>query len=316
MKTIRIPALLLTFLTVAAHAQDTVDLKLKWPVGTRLVYRTEMKQNTEMQPPGAPQKMKQETNMTQEFAITSLKERDNGGRELEMEILSQKMEMKVNGNAMMTFDTKSPGTSSNPSLGALSKLVGVKLKYFTNADGSVEKMEGVDALLSSAGAGATPQVLEMIKSMLGDKKMNQLASFSNQLPGKPVKIGESWDKEVELPMGPMGTFTIKQNIKFSGWDKHGSDRCALLETTGGMSSKPADKPGPMGMSMTFESGKMTGKTWFDVTQGRALETLVHQEFTIKMEMPNPQGADKEGIKMSMPMVQDISMKLAEVGKAK
>jgi hypothetical protein len=306
----------LVLFACAANAQDTADLKLKWPVGSRLVYRMEMKQSTEMQPPGAPQKVKQETNMTQEFAISSLKATDSGGRELELEIMSQKLEVKMNGATMMSLDTKSPESASNPAFAAVTKLVGAKLKYLTNADGGVEKMEDFDEFLAKAAAGSPPQVLEMLRGMLGDKNTSQIASLGNQLPAKPVKIGESWSRQTDLSLGAIGTFAISSKITFSGWEKRGDANCALLETEGTMSSKAGDKPGLMGMKITFDSGKMSGKTWFDVANGRPLETAMHQEFNLKMEMPNPQGANKENIRMTMPMIQDIAMKLVEAGKMK
>jgi uncharacterized protein DUF6263 len=324
MKTTRALAFAFTVAVLLAPFQKAgaqeVELKLKWPVGNRYVYRMEMHQNSEITPPGQANAMKQETEMSQEFGISVLKEREGGGRELEMEFLSQKMEMKMNGATMMTMDTKDPNAVANPLLGQLAKMIGAKFKYLTRADGTVEKVEGVQEFLAKMGADAPQPVQDMLKGMFNDENMNQISTFSNMLPAKPVKVGESWNKQVKIPLGQLGTFNVDSKITFTGTEQRGGNKCAVLDSAATMSSVAPAADGksglPMGMKMTFDSGKMSGKTFFDLTQGQVVETNAKQEFTLKMEMPNPQGEGKEAIKLTVPTVQNVTMKLVEVGKVK
>ena len=68
-----------------------VELKLKWPLGERIVQDMDMKQNMELSMPGQPAPMKQDMTMGQEYGLTVLKENPDGGHEVEMEFLSARM---------------------------------------------------------------------------------------------------------------------------------------------------------------------------------------------------------------------------------
>ena len=56
-----------------------VELKLKWPVGERIVQSFDMKQNMEIFVPNQPDSIKQNMTMGQEYGLTVLKE-DAGRR--------------------------------------------------------------------------------------------------------------------------------------------------------------------------------------------------------------------------------------------
>src|SRR5664280_2461542 len=78
-----------------------VELKLKWPLGERIVMNMDMKQNMEMIMPNQPGSMKQDMTMGQKYGLTVLKETPDGGHEVEMEYLSARMELTMKGKTML-----------------------------------------------------------------------------------------------------------------------------------------------------------------------------------------------------------------------
>ena len=82
-----------------------VELKLKWPVGERVVQNFDLKMNMEISVPNQPAPIKQDITMGQNYALSVLKETANGGREVELEFLSARMAVMMGGRTMLEFDS-------------------------------------------------------------------------------------------------------------------------------------------------------------------------------------------------------------------
>lgn len=306
-------ATLTVSLPEGALAQAPVELRMKWPVGARYVYRMDMVQAGDMTIPGQPAPMKQETNISQEFALAVLKDRPEGGQEVELEFLSQAMEMKMAGTTAMKFDSKtpvSPTSPENPAMAPMRKLIGLKLKYLTNAQGQMDKIEGVDAMLAKMTEDS-PATAGMLKGMFNEEQMKQMIQ-SVQLPSKPVKLGESWPAKMDIPMAGMGRMTLDSTMTFKQMEQRDGRACAVLQQKGTISSSGGGAVAG-GPTIEMEKGDMEGTTWFDPAVGALIETKGQQKMKMNVGAPNP-GAPGEKINMAMDMNQTIGMKLIEAGK--
>ena len=109
-----------------------MELKLKWPLGEHVVQNMDMKSTTETAVPGQPQPMQQNITMGQKYSMTVLKADPDGGHEVEMEFLSARMAMEMNGKKMTDFDSdkQSSTGSTNPVAAMFGKIVGAKLPIF------------------------------------------------------------------------------------------------------------------------------------------------------------------------------------------
>src|SRR5262245_24867151 len=58
---------------------EAVEMKLKWPVGNRYTYRTEIDQDIQMKMPQMPNPMHQQVTMGQNYALSVLKETPDAG---------------------------------------------------------------------------------------------------------------------------------------------------------------------------------------------------------------------------------------------
>ncbi|HUC85185.1 MAG TPA: hypothetical protein VL970_08335, partial [Candidatus Acidoferrales bacterium] len=72
-----------------------VELKVKWPIGERVVHDIAMKMNSEITVPNQPKPMQQDINMGEKYAVSVLHETPDGGHELELEFLAMRMTMMM-----------------------------------------------------------------------------------------------------------------------------------------------------------------------------------------------------------------------------
>jgi len=257
-----------------------VDLKLKWTVGKKYLEHMEMNQDNKMNAAGRP--MEQTMTMGSDYSISAQKELPGGGCQLDMEFVGQKIQSAMGGQTMASFDssTDPANDGKNPIAPMFRKIIGLHVQYETDASGHVQKVDGVDELVERMG-GNTPQGA-MVKSMLNEQTLKQYADFGRGLPDHPVRTGDTWPMNVEIPMGQIGTLVINLTYTFTGWDDHDGRKCAKLDYSGTVKSKPGAAPA----TFALDSGKMTGTTWFDSDAGVVVENTSTQNMNMKVT-PTP-----------------------------
>jgi len=177
-----------------------LELKLKFPQGERIVQDMDMKQTSEISIPGQPAPTEQGTTMGMQYALTVLQAAPDGGHEVEMEFLSARMKTTVGTRTALDYDsTKKPTTGKrNPLDGIYGKIVGSKIRFFLDATNGVERIEGVDDMMSRLQAGATPADLAPLKSIYTEGYFKHLMSANQHLPPKAVQPGDTWPVQIEV----------------------------------------------------------------------------------------------------------------------
>ncbi len=272
--------------------EPPVELKAKWPVGKRFVTRSDSSVETETTLPNATQPTKASINQSQEVAISVLKEREGGGRELEVEFLTQRAEQK-SGAFTIVFDSKSDPKSDRTNTAAvaftpLRKLIGLKLKFFTDAAGKVEKVEGVDELRKKALVGVPLVQQAIVAQVFSEDNLKKMAVPPVGLPDKPVKSGETWPLQTLMPVPPLGALQMDATYTFKGMEDHAGRKCALLDQSGTITNRPPAGPANTAAALTIEGGKISGQTWFDPNLGLPAESIADLSLTAKRTLP--QGA--------------------------
>jgi len=295
---------------------SAMELKLKWPVGERIVQSLDFKVTSEMTVPNQPGPIKQDITMGQEYGLTVLKENPDGGHEVELEFLSVRMKMDQAGRTMIDYDSakKSPGDKANPVAAMFQKIIGAKIQYFMNASNQVERIEGVDALVGRSTTGGAADMTAGFKTMFNEGYLKQIMDGSRYLPSKPVQPGDTWPIQAEIVMGPLGTMSIDNTVTFQSWEQRGKRNCARLEFQGSFKSNPDSNAKMAGMSMSISDGDTSGVAWFDPELGMVIDTTVNQDMKMNMTMPvNPRGnaAGKTQTITSL-MKQEINTKLESV----
>ena len=294
--------------TATADDGAPVTLQVKWPVGSRYGQRMEVNGDTETFMAQSPKPMSQKMQLSQDYTISVLGERPGGGRELELEFEGVEMNVIMNGKSVLDLDTKAEaggGEVSNPVASGFRQVVGAKIKYLLDASNNVEKVEGFKDFISKASAGSNPQGRAVMQSMFNEEYFKQMVDFGRGLPRKPVKVGESWPLQMDLTVPVLGAMKLDLNYTLKGWAQREKRRCAAIDFAGSMIAKGGTNPSAMGMTMSIESGKLSGTTWFDPELGHPVETMINQDMVLHMSVPNPRGA-RTNVSAQMPASQNIT----------
>ena len=158
-------------------------MKLKWELGKRYEQLMETSQASAMNLPGSPQPIQQEVKQTQNVSLTVLKETDGGGRELEMEIVGMTLSTKAGGRNVLEFDSKKPDDAANPATPILRKMVGMRVKFLTDAAGKIQSVEGFQETLDRITAGASAMEQGMIKGMFSEDNFKEMYSAAQGFAG-------------------------------------------------------------------------------------------------------------------------------------
>lgn len=263
------------------------ELVLKWPVGRRVVQSLELKQNNEISVPGMPAAMKQVLNLGQDYALNVLKEREGGGREVELEFLATRLAITMGTNTMLDYDSArdTMQDAASPVAPVFEKINGSKILYLLNASNQVESIQGLDALQQGLAEVAGNDPMGMIKSLVTEDYFKQLIDASHNLPGHPVQPGDSWPVKLDVSMGGMGAIATEYTYTFKNWEQHDGRYCALIAIDGTLKSKPGQASKVPGMKISVQDGKSSGSTWFDPEKGMFVETTLNQDMKMNIEMP-------------------------------
>ena len=95
--------------------------------------------------------------------------------------------------------------------------------------GRIEKVVGARELRSKLAAKASPHAKMILNGLLDEENLKRVVTLAGGLPDKPVKVGETWLVQRDMPMGPMVPLWMDAKYTFKGWEEHDERRCALIE---------------------------------------------------------------------------------------
>ncbi len=266
----------------AAASGDSVEMKIKWPIGEKYAMRMELDQATETKVPNQPQPIKQQVNMAQDYTIGAIKELGNGGRQLELEFKNQTMDVNYGGNKVLSFDsTQRPALdSTNAVIPLLRKMIGGRVRYVTDAAGQVEKLEGIEELMTRIAFNRKSQEHAMFKQVVSEDTLKHYGALGEAMPNRQVKIGESWTVKKNVPTESVGQLAVDMKYTFKNWEQRDGRKCAHIEVTGEMESA-AGRAGTT-PAVKIENGKMSGDIWFDPEIGMTVAQNFNQDMTLKV----------------------------------
>jgi len=160
----------------------------------------------------------------------------------------------------------SKGNAGTPDYG--DKVKGAKLKFVLDKKFEVTKVEGLDDFVDKA-SGGDEAAKGLLKAMLSEDSVKQnIAEMFTFGPAKDVKVGDSWKKESKFPLGPLGSFKIKNDYKLADGDKVTYKSDATFELS---------KDEIPGLPFKVSAGELKSDEWsgeiaFDSKAGRLKST--------------------------------------------
>jgi hypothetical protein len=297
---------------------EPVLLRMKWPLGSRYVYRMDLEQRTTNRVPMMPKPVEQNVSMAMTYALSVTKELPDNGHELEMEFLANEMEIKMGDQVMMSYDSKESGKAAqNAMMAPFQKMIGSKIRMEVNAEGKTEKVD-MQQWFNTISKGGDP-MSNLLGQQFNEGFIRQIVDFGRAFPSQPVRMGESWPFKVEMPPSPAGKITVDAKITFKSWEDREQHKCAVLDTTGTFAGSPGQDAGPLG-KLTVENGTIAGTSYFDPELGTLIDSAADQTMSLKGEVqmgPPPQNKDQPpATSFTINLGQHITTKLVEVGKVK
>jgi RNA polymerase sigma factor (sigma-70 family) len=268
------------FNEVSGAVADPMEMHIQWEVGKKYsMSREYLYSRTET--PILPKRPEQKAKLAQKFDISVVKELDNGGWQLELTFENTTMNFSEGGRELLDFDSaESPARDAQgPVIPILRAIVGARIEYFTDTDGNVQKIEGLDDLTQRIMMAGNTPAAAMVKQAFGGDVLKHYVSLGNGLPDHPVKMGEGWSVKNNLP-SDIGLVTLDQTNTFKDWEDRGERKCAHIEWAGDYSTQGA--PMKSHEMVEIQNWKSSGEFWFDPTLGMMTAADNEQNRTLKV----------------------------------
>ena len=262
-------------------AAGPIALKIKWQTGKVYDMEMNLNQDTDINVPEQP--LHQQMKLTQGFHYSPLKDLDAGRFLVQLEFERQNFDLSQNGKELVSFDSTQntpTETDSKVPLGTVMRaMLNVPLQYTIAADGTVEKIDGLDTL-SNRVAAAVPDQRQrlMFEQLFDEDTLKRYCSLSQSLPGHPVSIGDTWTSSEDMN-NPAGVVTINSTYTFKNWEPRSGHNCAHILITGDIKTKSASASS-IGAVVNVKKGTVNGDAWFDPDLGMFVDINSKQDTTL------------------------------------
>jgi hypothetical protein len=278
-------------------SEPAVELKAKWSPGKKIVQRMTISARNG----SADQQSsrgQQVTDMSWDYSVTTLKQSDDGGHELELEFVSTKIEAKAGDRVYMSFDSAHDDgkETKDPFTPAFRKLVGAKVRYVLGPDGKVKTLDGYDDFMVRIARGSKNS--EMLKSMFNQEMLKRLCGWADSLPDHPVRPGDTWKQSIDTTLYGTAKMMIEGKFTFATWEEHNSHKCVKLDYTGTISGNSSGSA-----QVAIDKGTISGSSWFDPEEGVVVASDLDQVLTIKIGQKGDSGSQK--------IFQNVTLQLVE-----
>jgi hypothetical protein len=232
-----------------------------------------------------------------------------------MEVQGQAMDTQTGGSSTFTFKAKGP-KDKNLLLGVTVDDIVVTVANSAQGDMSPNmdsvKGKSFDMVLSPLGAEVDVTGAEAITYEMGPETRNLASGFKvffPDLPGKPVKIGDTWPSTdaFEEKTGSMTLRIDLQNANtLEGFETVDGMECARVATQ--VTGTITGTGNQMGMDLTF-SGTTKGKTIWHFAVKEGLFVKMTSESTSEMSI------DVSAAGMTIPMTQTAKSEVKLTAKS-
>ena len=244
---------------------DPVEMKARWMAGKKYELHGEVNHSEVSKSPDQSQPVRTGYKWTQDFDVAALKDLPGGGWQLELKFATEALDESQAGRNVSSFDSAQSQTvnAGNP-LTILGALIGARLEYFTDAEGKVQTIEGMNQLRNHIAAVGTWQQRHLFNELFGGDHLKDYLSCGDWLPNRMIKAGESWSVKSD-DANLIGILTISMKFTFKNWEQYGDRQCAHILGTGTVFSKTVSSAS--GEMVEIEKGKLSEEFWFDPKPG-------------------------------------------------
>ncbi len=297
-------------------AQEGTTLKWHFSAGEVLRYRVLMEQQNEMSL--MPDQVL-ETDMGMVLVQTVREVAADGSASMDVGYEAIRMDVD-SGPVQIHFDSTAPAhtraAEDKQFADMLEPLLEAKFQIKMDTSGRVSGISGVKELLAklkeSLPSGGAPGVAEMFGQLFSEDSIRKMVEV-NVFPDKPLAVGDTWKRSLEIPAPMLGTMKFSMENTFEGCEQHAGQPCAKIAVLTTIEvEKSATTQTPLKLDVTIEDSKGKTTQWFGTQAGHLIETAMTMEMNMKMKSPARDGEPGQGI--SMDMSSNISMRMLLLAK--
>jgi hypothetical protein len=134
--------------------------------------------------------------------------------------------------------------------------------------GKVLGMDGYDQMMKNANKLGSDQEVEMFKNLVSEKLMRSWASLNfDFLPDKAVNQGDTWKKNLDIPVPALGSITIASEYMLG--DKRAQRHTITFKDTFNLKAGGGEiQPGVKLVNFKATKNESKGKLTFDAAKGQ------------------------------------------------
>jgi len=251
-----------------AAAGDKVDIKWKLEKDKPFYESMTTKTTQDMKVMGM--EVKQNQDQTFYFSWTPKEEDKDKNTVVTQKIEGVNLRIDVAGNPI-TFDSTNPSTGASALNYFFKALVGSEFKLTLDKDMKVTKVDGRDEFLKKL-TQANQQMDQLLKRILSEEALKQMADPTfGIIPKEAVAKGQTWTRNSELSLGPIGSYKSVYTYTYEGQDTTNKDLAKIkVDTTLTYVAPTGPEDGlPFRIKTAdLKSTNAKGSVLFDIKKGR------------------------------------------------
>lgn len=230
------------------------------------------------------------------FLVKSVK--PTGVTDIDFKIDRMTVDLSIPMTGDMSYDSDKGADSSSP-FSSLGGLIGKSMQASLNNKGAVTSIEGADAMLKQVlgKVKGGEQVATLLEGYIGEAAFkNTFATLTGFSQGKPMNVGDTWDKEVITNSG----VSMISDYIYTIRERNGGK--VTIDVSGESKTDPNAAPiEAQGMKISYSlAGPITGVIIVDEKTGWAETSDIQQDLSGKMTMGGtPMGDMKIDAKMKV-----------------
>jgi hypothetical protein len=259
--------------------KEPTSYDLDWGFKENKTFYQKMTTTTDQSLTVSSNKVDQKQKQVFVFSWTPVKKNDDGSWVIKQKIEDVQMNIDI-GNQQIKYDSTNPDAGGNNPLSEFFKeLVGSEFTLTLSKDLKVTKIEGRDAFVQKL-TRANPQMKPLLEQILSEKAMMEMAepTFAAVPNAKKTK-GQSWTKDSNLDMGPIGKYENSYKYTFDGPDDKEKKLLKIKVDTTLKYKEPGDAAGAAALPFRIKSADLkstsaTGTVLYDPEQKRIEKTTM------------------------------------------
>lgn len=228
--------------------------------------------------------MDQTTTVVTETRVTTRTERiearDDGS--LILRSTTERVASKIEGPGVsLEFDSDDEDFEQrrkDPTVASIAGTLDISVKLHMTPDGEilgVPNMNEINKMLDSVPDPAVKQGLMLMLNEQSLIAMNE-ANYA-MLPEEPVEIGDSWNREIDIPMGGGPVITIDARGSLEDIERLGERRVAVISLDGALRTETLQG----GVRIKITASDLSGTMRFDIGGGFLRSLEMESESTLE-----------------------------------